>query len=168
MATTRPTRENPIAPAAAVLELAEQGLNSTEIAGHFGVSRQRISQILLANGVRPHLQQEARRAVNRRAYLKLKRQRAQAREFRYQQKQTRRVHLDDLAIELGVTANTLAQFTDCTGAYCKPTTRTGERRGNLLPNRWTPEGELLAQQVKAIAAPWSPRHIVMNREKAAW
>jgi transcriptional regulator with XRE-family HTH domain len=154
MPTHKPEQRNRI------IELWRDDWSLGEIGTEIGVSRQRVSQILLAAGFSPALRRAERVAENGMAEDAFKRQRAETIARRNEEREAARVRLSALAAAFDVRPLTLAMHADRNGIYAEQRKGTGYMYGTgKLPPRDTPEGRKLAARVKAAAAPWSAVHL---------
>lgn len=143
-----------------IVALREQDWTLEEIAREAGVSRQRISQRLIAAGNSPATQEAQRRAEAAGRSRAYREQRAESFRLRAAQREVALERLVKLARELGVSVYTLGQFVARTGTYRRG--GDGPRRGKL-PTRNSPAGQVVAKRAREASAPWSPHYLSGTR-----
>lgn len=123
-----------------------------ELADEYGVSRQRISQLLIESGHAP----ATRRAGKQAHQSDWKARRAESLEQRARLRDAACDRFAALARELCVSPQTLGQYAARAGVYAR---RTAPRGHQALPPRSSSEGNAVARRAATAAAPWAPRHI---------
>lgn len=134
----------------------ENGATLQQMADAEGVTRQRISQLLIEAGHAPSARREKRKAEKDEALRPWREQRAAGLAQRARARTEAAARFAALADELGVTATTLGQYAAKSGAYAKD---APPRSLIKLPRRRTPEGDAIAARAIAAASPWAVRHI---------
>lgn len=134
----------------------EQDWTLQELADEYGVTRQRISQLLIEAGYSPAELRAKRIAARATRDRHWRDARAVSASRRAQQRDEAVERFRLLAVELGVSPVTLGQFAAKAGVYAK---HLPPRSTITLPPRRTPEGDAIAARAYAAAAPWAVRHV---------
>lgn len=138
-----------------VVERWRAGETCAEIGWSLGVTRQRISQLLIEAGYSPAERNAARRAEQRDHQSAFREQRAASISQRAADRDRVVEEFAAYARELGVTPRTLGAYTAGSAKYA---TAAGTR-GGVLPPRKSAKGVLVAKRAARIAQPWSVRTI---------
>lgn len=138
---------------AELLALHDQGFVAAEIARHYGVSRQAVSQRLSALGIHPRSTARAAREDARAEYLARRKAETRARRegivLAYE-------NLSAIADQWNVAPSSLSQWATKSGPY---SVKRKPRRDARLPVHGSLVAQALVEQVYAVCAPHNPHYI---------
>lgn len=140
-----------------IVELYEQGLSLRGIARELDCSGQAISDVLRSVGIDPG----ARRRHQAQVAREIREARYRTRDHQERENASARyeacIRVMEVAERFGVTASTIGQYATKTGPYVMP--HEGHRVDAILPDRYSEEGDRIAELVFTAAHPFSPRHL---------
>jgi hypothetical protein len=130
-----------------IIELWSQGFTLQRIGEEVGLTRQRVSQRLIAAGISPNTRRMQRAAADTNDAFRQQRVATEA--HKAVERDRACLALERLAAEYGVTAWTLGRYA----------ARSGAVRQGRLPDRKSPQGQVVAKRAREACAPLTVSHV---------